>query len=1042
MRSTSLVIGAALAGLALSASAQLARKPYIVQLADAPVAAYAGGVAGYAATKPAPGARLNASAAAVQAYTAYLDGRQSAVAASIGSAPVTYRYKNILNGFAAWLTDAELAKLTTSTGVRAIFADQAMPVDTSYTPTYLGINAAPNGVWTRQDASGRAIKGEGVIVAHLDTGVWPENASFSDRVDGAGKPIASHLPGTVVYGAPPAAWAGACQAGQGFTAANCNNKLIGARYFNATWKQAVALNIVRTWSGEYLDSPRDADGHGSHTLSTSGGNEGVAANVVGSTFTISGIAPRARVAAYKVCYTATTALTNDIPNPNGASCFQSDSAAAADQAVLDGVDVINFSIGGNRAAFNGVVDVAFANASFAGVFVATSAGNSNVFPGNASTVAHVAPWTMTVGNSTHDRFTVATATLGNGTTATGPSFQTGGLPSKPLILATDAGVAPYASLSDADKIALARCYTAADRASIAPLASAAAALDPAKVAGKIVVCYRGGNVLVNKTQEVADGGGAGAIILNIPAGILPPPANGASANTTFNIAHAVPTVHLPAADAAAVIGYATGGAGTASFGPGTQVAGVIAPVMADTSSRGPNQADPNLLKPDITAPGTDIIAAYTNTSITPQQRLDIIAGTLIPGPGADMISGTSMAAPHVAGAAALLRQANPSWSPYAIKSALMTSAQQTVKLANGVADPSPWGYGAGHLNPNGALDTRVVYDQSITDHIDYYFGAINGRQLNTASLTYANVVGVGSLQRTLTNKGSTAVTYSATASLPGFLVTVAPAALTIPPGGSASYTVTMRRTTAAMEQWSFGHVTWAGSGLPAVRSPLSAKPSMFVGLSSVTDTRNVGTKVFTVAFGYTGSLITLPIGLVPATTFDGRVVTNQRQCFAFAVPAGARQLRAQLFNTDTEGGSASDLDLTVFRGTATVGTSGNVASNELVTLVNPTAAADYSACVDGYDPVNGSAGYRLSVWVVGPTSPGTLSAFGPKRVVTGGVASIGVSWNVAAGARYLGVVDYRDTAGATPIGSTTVFIDNAPTTPFVPVLGIKPVQPM
>ena len=178
---------------------------------------------------------------------------------------------------------------------------------------------------------------------------------------------------------------------------------------------------------------------------------------------------------------------------------------------------------------------------------------------------------MTVGNSTHDRFTVATVTLGNGATVSGPSFQTQGLAAKSLILATDAGVVPYASLAtDADRVALGRCYSAGDRASTpfnGAFATPSAALDPAKVAGKIVVCYRGGNVLVNKSAEVAANGGAGMILQNIPAGVLP---GGASANTTFNIAHAVPTVHLVAADAASVIGYASGAASHSLIQPERQ----------------------------------------------------------------------------------------------------------------------------------------------------------------------------------------------------------------------------------------------------------------------------------------------------------------------------------------------------------------------------------------------------------------------------------------------------------------------------------------
>ena len=165
------------------------------------------------------------------------------------------------------------------------------------------------------------------------------------------------------------------------------------------------------------------DGHGTHTLSTSGGNENSPATVGGSNFAISGIAPRARVAAYKVCYVDADASDT----PGNGSCFTSDSVAAIDQAVADGVDVINFSISGSRTSFNDAVETAFKNAALAGVFVAASAGNSNVFPGNASTVAHISPWLTTVGNSTHDRFTVATVTLGSGATASGPSFQTSGL---------------------------------------------------------------------------------------------------------------------------------------------------------------------------------------------------------------------------------------------------------------------------------------------------------------------------------------------------------------------------------------------------------------------------------------------------------------------------------------------------------------------------------------------------------------------------------------------------------------------------------------
>jgi subtilisin family serine protease len=389
---------------------------------------------------------------------------------------------------------------------------------------------------------------------------------------------------------------------------------------------------------------------------------------------ISGIAPRARLAAYKSCYVP---LTNGAPGQG--SCYASDSVAAIDKAVADGVDVINFSIGGSQTSVRDAVQTAFANAALSGVFVAASAGNSG--PGN--TVAHSSPWVTTVGNSTHDRYTVATVTLGNGYQATGPSFQTAGIPSKPLIWSRQAGFDNVPVTSNQ-----ALCYGAADGVS--------ALLDPAKVAGKIVICERGGNVLVNKATNAKTAGAAGMVLLNTPT----------SANSVLTIAFDVPTVHVSNVHHAAITAYVAGATPTAAFSGAVLQPGVIAPVMNDSSSRGPSLADLNILKPDITAPGTDIIAAYTNRSITPAQRQQIIDGTLVPGPGANMITGTSMSSPHVAGAAALLRQANPTWSPFAIKSALMTSAQQTVKLANGANDTNRWGFGSGHLNPNGALATK------------------------------------------------------------------------------------------------------------------------------------------------------------------------------------------------------------------------------------------------------------------------------------------------------------------------------------------------
>lgn len=990
-----IAFGVALSAVVLTAGAQAARKGYIVELADPAAASYDGTISGLAATRPATGAKLNVNASHVQAYLSYLDNQAASVAASVPGAQVYYRYGVAFNGFAAQLTDAELQKLLVHSGVRAITADEARQMDTNYTPGFLGLTA-PGGVWSQNDANGRKIKGEDVIIAHVDGGVWPEDPSFSDKVDANGKPVSSHLPGTLVYGPPPAKWTGICQTGLGFTTAMCNNKLIGARYFNTGWK--ANRTAAQLWSFEYLDSPRDADGHGSHTLSTSGGNENVDVLVGGATFIprISGIAPRARVAAYKVCYNG-----NLGPGVAPSGCFNSDSVAAINQAVADGADVINFSISGSQTSFRDAVETAFRNAAAAGVYVSASAGNANT-NGNP-TVAHNSPWVITVGNSTHDRYTEAVVTLGSGVTVQGASFQTAGLSTKSLVWSRTSGFGAAAAQNSNQAL----CFGPAD--GVAPL------LDSSKVAGKILVCDRGGNVLVNKVANAKAAGAVGVIIQNTPS----------SANTTPLISGVLPVVHVPVSGFVAVTTEAQLANGTAAFGGGFQVAGVVAPIMSASSSRGPNQADANMLKPDITAPGTDIIAAFANRSLTQAQRDAVAAGTLIPDPYADMISGTSMSSPHSAGLGALLRQANPTWSPYAIKSAVMTSAIQTVKIGSGATDANRWGFGAGHISPNAALATQVVFDQTNADHLAYYNGALGGSAMNLASMTAANVIGVQTFTRRLTNKGAAPRTYTTSSNVPGFSTVISPASFTIAPGATQTVNVTVTRTTATIGTFVFGEVVFVGDNGVNLRSPVTVRPQNFVGVANITDTRNVGTKVFTVATGYNGAFATSAIGLVAADRRSGTIVKGQRICFPFSVPSGAKMLRAQMFNSETGGGAASDVDLVILKGTATVGSSGSGTSDELVTLTNPAAGADYQACADGFGPDNLSAAFTINLWVVPATfSPSTLTAFGPSQVVTGGVASVGVSWNVPAGARYLGLVEHRQGASGALLSTSTVFINN------------------
>ena len=1022
-------VGALLTVVALAASAQVAkRSPYIVQLVDAPVAAYEGTVSGLAATRPSPGQRLDMASARVKAYSAYLDGKVTLATAKVPAAPVYQRYGVVVNGFAAMLTPDELNKLRVDPSVKAITADVGMPLDTSYTTSQFLKLAADNGAWSRLDANGKAIKGEGVIIAMVDTGVWPENVSVSDKVGANGKPVPSHEAGTVVYDPLPAGrYRGTCQVGEGFTAAMCNNKLVGAQVFNATFRQQQAGKI---WPGEY-NSPRDEDGHGTHTLTTAGGNANSPVNILGSPFEITGVAPRARLAAYKAC--------SSFINASGArqnTCYQGDTVAAINKAVADGVDVINFSISGDSTSVTGIVAQAMLGAAKANVFVSASAGNSGPSAVSPAYVAHVSPWVATVGNSSHDRYTEATVTLGSNGTVSGASFQTSGLPQAGLVWARNVGFGDAAGPGSNQAL----CFGAAD--SVAPL------LDPAKVSGKILVCDRGGNVLVNKVANAKAAGAVGVIILNRPA----EGAVAASANTTPIISAVLPTVHVPNSGFAKVTAEAGLATGTGAFAASAQVAGVIAPVMNTSSSRGPNQGDSNLMKPDITAPGTDIIAGYTAPDVTLAERAAIVAGTAVGRQGADLLTGTSMSSPHVAGAAALMRQANPTWSVAAIKSALMTSALQNLKTAAGandvgVGNPSqltvnagPFGWGSGHLSPNDALNVGAVFDITNAQFDAYSAGSQRNGTLNLPSITLSNVLGVSTVTRTIKNTGTSPLALTATPSLNGFNVSVSPSSFTIPAGGSQSFTVTVSRTTAAFNNYAYGSIVFAGGG-QSLRSPLIARPAAIVAYSSVSDTRVAGTRIFTIGTGFAGATTTASSGMVPATQTTGRVEENQQVCSPIVVPSGTWAIRVQLFNSETEGGAASDLDVALYNGAGTlVGASFTGTSDELVSLTNPSAGT-YTVCVEGFDPVGTSASFTLNTWVVkAPVGAQTLRAAGPSQAVLGGIASVAASWTAQTGKRSLGVVRLSQTGSPTVLSSTAVFVDNvtpAPELAAAPVLRQK-----
>src|SRR5882724_6657380 len=965
---------------------------YVVQMSGAPAVDYRGDVPGLRATRPAKGQKIDPTSPDVAAYVSYLDRRHDNAAGAAGGRKV-YDYHYTFNGFAAELTPAQAEAVKSVPGVIAVSKDELQFADTSSTPTFLGLDTPGTGLWDQLGGFGQA--GEDIIIGVVDSGVWPEGLSMSDRtgVNGNGTQDAKldyhQIPG----------WHGKCTPGEQFPASNCNQKLIAAQWFNAAWGGDAGLKAQRPWE---FASARDYNGHGSHTSSTAGGNHGVLGTGSAAVFgPMSGMAPRARIAMYKALWSTKDAST--------ASGFTSDLVAAIDQAVADGVDVINYSISGSLTNFLDPAEIAFLNAANAGVFVAASAGNSGP---TTSTVAHPSPWITTVAAGTHNRDGQGSVNLG-GTTYSGASLATAVGPA-PFIDSTAVG------LPGANATAVRLCFAAIDNL-VGASQTPTPVLDPSKVAGKIVVCDRGTNARVNKSLAVKQAGGVGMILVNTSPNSL---------NADF---HSVPTVHLADTDRATVKAFAAAAGATATINQATLVFNVPAPFTASFSSRGPLRAgNGNLLKPDVIAPGQDILAA-----VAP------------PGNGGQLFnvySGTSMSSPHVAGLAALLKDLHPDWTPMMIKSALMTSASDVLDGPN--TNPLViFRQGAGHVAPNKAADPGLVLDSGINDWLAFLCGATSGvtpatcnalagagfsldpSNLNMASIAVGALPGIQTVKRRVTNVGSQTATYTAAVTgMTGFDVNVSPSSLMLSPGQTKSFNVTFTRTAAALNAYTGGQLTWT-DGSHNVRMPLALRPVALAAPATVFGTG--GTINYDVKFGYNGAFSAIARGLIPATTTSDSVTQDPAQSFAPGGPgvkafpvtinAGTTFARFSLFDANVS--PASDLDVYVFKGSTLVGASTTGTSTEEVNLVNPAAGGDYVVYIHGFNIPGGVANFTLFSWLLGSANAGNMTVSGPNTAVTGGGGVIQLTFSgLAAGTKYLGSVAYSGAVSGFP-NPTIVRVD-------------------
>jgi subtilisin family serine protease len=937
---------------------------YIVLLEEAPVAAYRGGITGYPATKPGAGKKLDKTNSNVQKYASYLRSRHDAIAKIVGATRI-YDYEYSLNGFAAALNKGQVAKLRSTKGVFSVQRDTINQPQTDNTPTFLGLNAG-GGIWSQ--LGGQSHAGEDVIIGVVDTGVWPEHPSFS----AAG------------YGPPPASWHGTCQTGEQWTQSDCTNKLIGARYYTKGYG-----HFGGGLSGDF-QSARDHEGHGTHTASTAGGNANVQATIVGRDYgLISGMAPRARIAAYKACW------------PEG--CATTDLTAAIDDAVADGVDVINYSIGDGDPDYLDADDVSFLFARQANVFVSASAGNDGP---DAGTTDHGGPWLTTVAASTQNRSFVGTVRLGNGQTFKGVQI-TNALPSTPLVDGKAAGSVG--------------CLTG---------------LDPAKVTGKIVLC-EGSFSRAARSRAVKAAGGVGMILYTA-----------AETDTLMSDTHHVPTVHVRNSDGLAIRAYieSAGASATASLSGGSKEFGG-GNVMAAFSSRGPlpqnDRSTGDLLKPDITAPGVQILAGNT--------PLDTNA---LPGQLFQAIGGTSMSSPHIAGIGALLRDLHPNWTPAEMQSAIMTSARQNVVKEDGVTPADPFDFGAGHVAPNGAANPGLVYPVSFDDYRAFLrsqglctlcFGTSPApvaapTALNVSSVTIRALAGVRTVTRTVKNVGPSA-TYRVNVVAPaGVDVSVSPNRLTLASGATGTYQLSfVANSEATFDHYAFGSVTWSDRGGHNVRIPLVVRPVKMAAPAAITGTTTSGSRTVSVQLGYQGPFSVAAQGLVAATTeqrtvsddptnnFDTSAPNSNQgiQVHDFNVASGTTLARFQLFDEFTDGND--DLDLYLYKvGTggslSLVGLSAGGTAAERIDVPAPEAGA-YKLYVHGWQTDGTNAVYTLFNWFVPSTAASNLSVSSSTSTATvGGTADVTVSWNgLTAGTKYLGRVSYRDGSGE--IGSTIVNVN-------------------
>lgn len=1012
------------------------RKTYIVQLRAASAAEHYAGLkaaAAQARAVGAPRARFDSTNPVVQSYVAAIRRQQDTVLARAGAeTELIYRYEYGLNGFAARMHPSQAHKLRSMPEVLEVWEDEVRPLATNFSLDFLELFDNESGL---RGASG--LDGEGIIIGVIDSGIYPEHPALQDTRE-ADRPrlcesdwAENSLLGRwlchrftraddVLEFEPPVNWNGICQAGEQFDETACDNKMIGARYFVAGAESTGPID-----EGE-IRSARDVDGHGTHTATTAAGNRVTASIFNAFIGRIEGIAPRARVAAYKACWLR--------PGDIRASCNTSDLANAIDAAVGDGVDIINYSVGSSLISVTAPDDIALLAATKADIFTVVAAGNDGPNLGTVGSPAG-APWILTAaassreGESSKEAMEIVSPPAIAGLVAIKeanftPSLAERGPVEESVVLADD----------DEDVLQGGGAGTTSDACE--PL------VNDSEMSGKVALIQRGGCEFDVKIDHAEEAGAIAVIVYN-------------NAGDPVVMNGSADLVDIPAV----MIGQADGNLILEELDADSDVSVLLDDELllteSDTgnrmgsfSARGPGPVA-DILKPDLTAPGVNILAGFTPD-----------AANATPGERYAYLSGTSMSTPHVAGVAALLMQAHPGWSPAALKSALMTTARQDVRSSNSENPAIPFDFGAGHIVPNAAIEPGLVYDVGADEYdafacgnaspavaasrcdelaaAGFEFGAAD---LNQPSIAVSRLASQRRVTRRVTNVADEPGTYTASVVAPaGIGVSVSPPSLSIAPGQSVSFDITLASESGPLDQWRFGSLAWVAAD-HQVYSPIAVRPTSVTAPAQVTAFGESGTLAFAVEFGYTGAYTPGVHGLRLPLIVNGFVDRDRTKTFTFRTTDGVTAhlidvgidqayLRFALFDSLTDGND--DLDMYVYFcadnvNCVPIGESGNATSQEEFNVLLP-AAGRYAVLVHGFetDQLAGGPGanYSLLAWSFGLIDDqGNMTASGPGFVNAGTTDNVTVNWSgLLPDTIYLGGISHNTPQGLSAI--TVIRIGN------------------